>query len=196
MKNMFKLFAGLMIASFLFVACDKNNEPEKKVEVKKNFFKIGETEHDITGGVLVAYGKDDNSDSEYQYEGNNVELHLYSGDIKIEVTKEETNVNGTKGLYLFANLFSKDNTLSDGAYTFKSDSPYSIGNFDYAEYAFEEITNEDEKYVSIEDAIAFTVKKDGEKYEVTIAGVDEKGNTIAGYFKGEMTYYDYNKLEN
>lgn len=184
MKNIMKLLIGVLVISTVLISCKKDDD-EKEA---KNFLKIGDTEYDLSAGILENYGA---SDIDGWYRGYNTDLTLYSKGLTIQLEDNDFDLLG-KGHGIFFEMFSTDgNVLDNTEYTFTSVDPCPIGTFDDGAYIINyNSETEDNEYEGeiVSGKVAVSVKE-GE-YKITINCIGKSGIKITGFYKGTLRYFD------
>ncbi|MFW5793493.1 MAG: hypothetical protein ACOCWC_04345 [Bacteroidota bacterium] len=181
---MIRLLSGVLIVSILFVGCDKDDDNTNK----KNYLKIGDKEYDLSAGILLNYGLDDDNSWYYGY---NNDLLLYSPGLSLIEEDDDWDLTGKGHLVYFEMFSNSGNSLNNGDYTFSSTEPHPIGTFDVGEYIINyDPENDDyEEEVDIQDG-KVSVSKSENEYSITINCTDENGIKITGFYKGTLHYFD------
>jgi hypothetical protein len=184
MRNLLKLFIGLAIISVFAVSCTKD-------DVKKNIFKVGNTEYGLNSGHLLNYGVSGN--------GYNLDLRLYSEGLNLQEEGDGymAAVGAGKLVYLWLTT-STANSLDAGVYNYSS-TPGIVGTFrsGYYNLSYNHVLDADDWNSANTVDIAtgsITVSKNSGEYEITIDCTDENGNVITGYYKGAIPIYDDNTI--
>jgi hypothetical protein len=176
------LFMALMV---VFSACsddDDNNNP-----AQNNILNIGDNEYELKAGSIEDYGL---------YSNN-----LYNFDIVL-ATSNVTIVDGEiipqdqilSGIYfeLFTNA---ENDLSTGTYNLVDFQNIANQTFEICDiYENVDVTLEEENG-SLSELVSgtFSVLSNGPEYEFEFSGVDNLGQNITGYYKGNLVYLDVNE---
>lgn len=187
MKNMMKLLIGVLVVSTVLISCKKDDDNEKET---KNFLKIGETEYDLSAGILENYGTGDKG----WYNGYNTDLTLYSKGLSMELDGNDYGMVGKGHLIYFEMFSTAGNVLDNKEYTFTSADVCPIGTFDEADYVinFDYENFVFESYADIENG-KVTVSVKGSEYSITINCTDKKGKKVTGFYKGTLRYFDMTK---
>ncbi len=173
----------ILILGIFIVGCKKDNDNEKPND---NYFRAGNTKYKLVFGSLENYGPDYIG----QYEGYNLDLNLVSEGITFsEDAAGDLEISGTGHIIYFELFTSNSSFLDDGDYSYDETLPFSIGTFDYGDYAVNWDETHDE-WIEI-NAGKVTVSKEGNIYEITIDCTDENGLDITGYYKGPLSFYNY-----
>ena len=191
MKHLFNLFTVIFLLSVTIVGCDEDDE-----NTDKNFFKVGDTEYELVSGALENYGQDEGEDQDLVYDGYNIDLTLCSKGVNI-TTDEEGDMHCTgEGQILYFEIFTTSgNALDNGEYIFDGTSPFPTGTFDVGLYLTDwDEDNEDHDWIEFTTGILM-VSKNGDEYEITISGTDDNTNIITGYYKGTLSYFNYDSDE-
>jgi hypothetical protein len=167
---------------FIWSACKDKEEvyPHNAVTYKG-------TEHELSNGLLIDYGKF------LPNEGNYYELFLSSTGVRIhEVDGTIDSLSGT-GTAIFFQLFSNsENELKEGEYTFDySYGPYKASTFFYSYAVFDEIFSEprfEKIYEAVEGKVS--IKRKDKEYLITFDCEEKGGEHITGFFKGPLKLYD------
>jgi hypothetical protein len=194
MKNMIKFLTGIFLVGSLLISCSKDNDASKR-----NYLKIGETEYILSKGTCENYGqmKDD-----HKYDGYNLDLALFSSDFTISTESNgNMNVSGLGQIIYFEMYSSKDNEFDIGDYTLNLSKPLPVGTFNYGDFVtsysdennnivWVTDENDDNDWVKITSGTVSISKSDSE-YSITINCISETGESVTGFFKGELQYFDY-----
>jgi hypothetical protein len=182
MKNLIKIFTGILVLSLILVSCKK----DKDKETVTNYFKVGGTKYEVSFGTLENYGTDPG-----YYEGYNLDLYLHSTGIDVDVNGDRT---GT-GKSLYFEMYSTNSaSLASGEYAYDlvSDIPPTF-TFDISRYSTNWTeTNENWVYLLLGTV---TVTKSGSNYTIDLTGgIDYPGgNQVTAHFSGPLEYFDYSK---
>lgn len=194
MRKLFNPMAGVFLMALCLFGCgnDDNSDGLAGDEnlTMKNHFKVGNTEYELSDGLLRNYGQ-----SEDWHEGYNLDLILVSKDLKISTDEEGyEEINGTGDAIYFELFTSEGLHLDNGDYVNGTSEFFPIGTYDYASYYIGIDTdeeNEDYDYSDIRiNSGKVTVKRTGQEYELTIDCTDENGTKVTGYYKGNLHYFD------
>jgi hypothetical protein len=185
MKKLLPLSSYLLVISILFVACDK-----KKNETNpKNYFRLDEKNYELAFGILENYGK---------YYGDtavNIDLSLFSPEIKIdEKVVPLDSITGT-GAALYFEAFSTDSTgLVSGDYTYDATESGYPWTFDYSVVIHDyNIETEMGPYLNITSG-KINVTRNGDNYKITFNCFTADGKNVTGTFEGKLDMYDYTIL--
>lgn len=185
MKKTIKLL--LIVLGTLLFSCDKNDDDQSE---PNNYLKIGDTEYDLSAGVLENYGADENGDD---FAGYNTDLTLYSSGLSLQQDGDGDWELSGKGHGIYFEMFSTIGTALDSHnYSYTEAEPSPIGTFDDGEY----VTNYDTEVEGggtdgeiISGKV--DVKKDGSTYSITIDCTGSNGEKITGFYKGTLFYVDW-----
>lgn len=163
------------------VSCKKDKDKDGVA----NYFKVGETQYEVSFGTLENYGTDAES-----YYGYNLDLTLISSGIDVDEYGDWTGTGKT----LYFEIYSTSGTyLPGGEYTFDNTSDiYPTFTFDYANYCINwtELTH---TWVNLEEG-TLTVTRDGSNYTIDLTGgVDQYSNAVTAHYSGTLEYLDYSK---
>ena len=173
--------------STLLIGCDKDDDDKTGT---KNYLKIGDTEYDLSAGILENYGTDDDNSWHYGY---NTDLTLYSAGLSLQIDEDDDYDVTGKGHGIYFEMFSNSgNSLNNGDYIFSSTEPYPIGTFAGGGYVIN-YDSENDDYEGEGDIVSgkVSVSKSGSEYSITINCTDENGAKITGFYKGTLRYFDY-----
>lgn len=188
MEKLVKLFMGLFLASSLLMSCNKDDEDNDVSP--KNHLKIGETEYVLSKGTCENYGQME--DDAWQYDGYNLDLTLFSSDFTISTDSYgKLDASGSGQLIYFEMFSSKRNEFDSRDYTFSSSEPYSVGTFDYSNFSINYSVNNDDAELTEITSGKVTISKSGSEYSITINCISENGESVTGFFKGSLQYFDY-----
>ena len=114
MKNIIKLVTGVLLVSTLLISCNKDDDNKTGT---KNYLKIGDTEYDLSAGILENYGID--NDNSWYY-GYNTNITLYSEGLSLQKDEEgDWDLIG-KGHGISFEMFSTaGNSLDNEDYVFQ-----------------------------------------------------------------------------
>lgn len=189
MKKLIKLFSALFLVSAFFISCDKENDDNGVAQ--KNYLKVGEKEYVLSQGLIVNHGQAI-SDEYWQHEGYNYVLSLVSSDIAISIDSYgEIEALGSGQIILFELFSSKNNELDSRLYHFSSTQPYPVGTFDYAGFSLNWTGENDESYWFEITSGKVTVDKSEKDYSITIDCKSKNGESVTGFFKGSLPFFDY-----
>lgn len=172
----FSIITVLLLLCLTILSCRNDDETQK------NFLKIGSTEYKITDGLLENYGTSTN------YQGNNVDLTLFTEGTTLAVNGGTVSVTGNGMAIYFESFTTAKTYLDNGDFVYTTTSPYPVKSFDYASYA--DIANGTPGSWKPITAGKFNVNRNGDTYEITINTTDNSGNAITGYYKGSLKYSD------
>ncbi len=183
-----KLLTGVLLAATLLLGCKKDDDNNSKT---KNYFKVGDTEYDLSAGILENYGTDDNNSWHY---GFNTDLTLYSEGLTLQAEDDDWELVG-EGHGIYFELFSTTgNALDTEDYVFTLTEPCPIGTFDDGgctiNYDSEQEENSDEEDFDFAGGTV-SVSKSGNEYTITIDCTSENGKRITGFYKGTLRYFDW-----
>jgi hypothetical protein len=181
MKNLMKIFTGILVLSSIIVSCKK----DKDKDTVTNYFKVGGTKYEVSFGTLENYGTDPG-----YYEGYNLDLYLITSGIDVDANGDWT---GT-GKALYFEMYSTNSAyLTSGEYTYDyiSDVPPTF-TFDESRYSTNWTeTNENWVYLLLGTV---TVTRSGSTYTIDLTGgVDQNANAVTAHFSGPLEYFDYSK---
>lgn len=174
----------LVAFPLLFTSCggDDDSSDDGSGTITQNEFTYEGTNYDISTAIVENFG---------MY-GNNYNFDLSLTDAVITNENGEPTTSETSFTGVYFEMFSEnENTLLPGTYTYISEleEDWSAAfSFDYAEIIFIN-SIDDENYIEILDGTV-TIAEDN-TFEVSFTGVDEDGNTISGYYKGDTMNFDY-----
>ena len=184
----FCLLLTTILISFGCTEGEDSNEFVETIETDEtietslnNFVNIGSTKFKIPDGILLNCGEDDGEYEDWQYEGYNYCIMLYSDQIERGEYIHELPFL-VIGFDLFS--FSSDGLDSD-TYIISSTSPFTVGTFTDGDYRIDE--NDETSYTDIISG-KIIVERNDNIYEITIDCTDENGLEITGYYKGELRY--------
>jgi len=178
MKNVLKLFVAFIAIGLLTFGC-------KKDTVKKNFLKIGDTEYELTAGILENYGT---------YGGNgayNIDFTVWTNGITL--ASNGYSLNGSGQMMYCEMLSSNGTSLVNGEYTLNNSSTTPI-SFYSGEYTAN-YNNGSGDWTNFSTG-TITVNQSGDTYEIDINCSTSTGVKVTGYYKGSLTYKDYSKKKN
>ena len=181
MKNSISILTSMLLISLILVSCENEDN-----EDKKNYLRIGETEYNLSSGLLDDNGPYRDVMEDFQYDGYNLDLKLVSSGITIST---DEGLSGTGLMIAFEMFSSEEGKLSEGTYVYEDTKPYSTGTYDWAVYLtnwpLEESSNDE--WVNITGKVA--IERNGSEYEIDIDCTDKNGKSIKGYYKGNLHYY-------
>ena len=188
MKNIMKLLIGALVVSTVLISCKKDKDKETK-----NFLKIGETEYDLSAGLLTNYGKANNGDLHLGY---NTDLTLYSKGLLLQTGEDDWDLIG-KGHAIYFQMFSSaGNVLDNMKYTYSSAIPSPIGTFDGGQYIINYVSEtEDTDFADIMLSGEVNVSINGSEYTISINCTGKNGKKITGFYKGTLRYFDRSRGE-
>jgi hypothetical protein len=186
MKNTIKLLTGVLLAVILFVSCQKD-EVEKNET--KNYFKVGDTEYNLSDGLLENSGVDGNNN---WYDGYLTRLTLISDGLSWQILDGDyKNLLGQGDIIDFLMFSTTGNTLDNKDYLFSSAEPHSVGTFGDGAYIINYVFDP----MNFDEADRFksgtvSVSRRDNEYNITIDGLSTNGKTITGFYKGKLRYAD------
>jgi hypothetical protein len=178
MKNLLKIFPGILILCLMLVSCKKD-----KNEIT-SYFKINDITYELSRGTLENYGTDD------WYDGYNFDLTLISDGINGDNYYDWTG----SGKAIYFEMFSSSYTnLSDGEYEYDdvSDIPPTF-TFDYSDFSTNWIdTATIHTWIPLVSGVV-SIVRDGDTYSITLTGgEDVYGSTVTAKYTGTLKYLDY-----
>jgi len=188
MKTSIKLLIGLLLAGSLLASCESDDENNES----NNFLKVGDTEYDLSAGLLENYGMDEDS----TYLGYNTDLTLISEGFSIEVDEDGNwEMSGSGDAVYFEMFSSNGTTLDDHDYTFATTG--AIGTFSYGLYALGLDVENDGDYEDFQFITSGTVSvsTSGSEYTIEIDCYNEEGVKVTGYYKGTLQLFDWTTVE-
>jgi len=190
MKSLTGMFASVFFVSAMCLSCSKDDDKNSSA---KNYFKVKDKSYSISAGSLENYGMDTDTTDDWEYEGYNVDLALFSTGLRLETSeKGYLNVYGTGQVLYFEILTTAGHTLDEISYSFDaSDGTFKPGTFDIASYSLAWDDEKDNNYWTEIVSGTLEVSKEGNTYELKVDCVDESGFEVTGYFKGPLQYFDY-----
>jgi hypothetical protein len=175
MKHLLKTCLASFILCALIIGCDEDDDRSSN----KNSLKVGGSEHALSGGILSRLDQYQDNDGSYY----GFRLYLFSKSITPDVySKWEIGFDGT-GQILEMDIAVLSESLENGQYSFDSTFPYQRPSF-RGEYSLDNETQ------TIFSSGTLTVSKNGDEYEFTLNGTDKNGDTVTGYYKGNLSYYE------
>ena len=183
MKKFTNLVLGLFLVSSLFMGCQKDDNSAN------NYLMVGNTKYAMAQGTIENNGLMQ-GDSR-KYDGYNLDLTLYSGGFTLSTDDNgELNVSGT-GHMIYLEIYTSSAEEYDNLeYTYSDSYPAPVGTFDYGDYVLNYSPGSiDYKWIEITSG-SVTISKSGSIYTIIIDCIDEEGNSVSGYFKGALQYFD------
>ena len=177
MKNFLKAFTGILVLSLLLISCKKDKD-----KGPTNYFKVGDTTYEVTGGVMENYGTED------WYDGYNIDLTLITSGIDVDEYGDWTG----SGKAIYFEVFSTSSSyLPSGEYVFDDTSnPYPTFSFDHADYCIN-WTESTHTWIDI-TAGTLTITRSGSNYTIDLTGgIDESSNAVTAHYSGTLEYNDY-----
>jgi hypothetical protein len=193
MRKLFNPIAGVFLLGLFLGGCGNDDGTEGLAGDenlnKKNHFKVGNTEYELSDGSLENYGEDVYGE---WHEGYNLDLLLVSKNLKITQREDGgMDVTGSGNAIYFEFFTSEGSSLDNGDYEHGAADFFPVGTYDYASYYIDVDTGEEEDNDVRISTGKITVKRDGQEYELTIDCKDEDGKAVTGYYKGTLQYFDY-----
>lgn len=186
MKNNMKLLTVALLASTLFISCNKKDDDSGT----NNYLIIDSKEYGLSAGFLGNYGTDNENSLHYGY---NTDLLLYSEGLSIQLKENDEWYLVGNGHGIYFEMFSATgNYLDNEDYVFNSTEPHPIGTFDYGHYVINYDT--ENGYSGDEDDVVsgkVSVYKNGSEYNITIDCASTNGKKITGFYKGTLRYFDW-----
>ncbi|MCX6328409.1 MAG: hypothetical protein NTZ85_02685 [Bacteroidia bacterium] len=182
MKNLMRIFTGILVLSLILVSCKKDKDKEDTV---KNYFIVDGTKYEVSFGTLENYGTDPG-----YYEGYNLDLYLITSGIDVDVDGDWT---GT-GKALYFEMYSTNAAyLTSGEYTYDlvSDIPPTF-TFDFSDYCLNWTTGSNTWVYLVSGTV--TVAKSGSTYTIDLTGgINQNAKTVTAHFSGPLQYIDSSK---
>ncbi len=171
----------------ILFSCD--NKDDEEGIAQKNHFKIGEIEYELSKGTCENYGQME--DLEWRYVGYNLDLILFSSGFAIKKDSDgEMTFSGSGHMIYFEMFSSKATEFDSRDYSFSTSEPHPIGTFDYGDFSLSYTEYNDENWVEIKSG-KVSISKTGAEYSISINCISENGETVTGFFKGPLQYFDY-----
>lgn len=184
MKKLFHFGKAALFISLFIVSC---NDDDLKNPAKTNHLKVGDAVYELSSGLLDNYGPGED------YEGVNLDLLLFSKNLRVSTDNDgEERLIGSGDAVYFEMFTSNSASLDNADYIYhETPLPFPIHTFSYGFYAigWESDENDAEDLVEINSG-RLTVEKNGDEYEIFITGKDANGGEVTGYYKGRLQYYD------
>ncbi len=180
MKKCKALLLALFIIPFIFAACSKDKD-----EDKKNHFKYDGKTYEMTSGVILDWGQS-------WGEGYMFDLFLFSEGIQYN---DIWDITGT-GHGIFFEFFSpNENELAAGTYNYDAEDSGDPLTFHYADFVIDwDIENETGTEIDIVGG-SVKVEKSGSTYTITIDAVAKGGKPVTGYYKGTIPVEDMTDID-
>jgi len=180
------LIPVVVLVLCIFASCGKGDDDESTMP--DNYFIVNGKTYELKMGYLQNYG----TDPEF-YEGYNLDLTLVSDGFTVDLANFD--FTGTGDALYFEMFSSSADMLPAGDYTFDSSELPPVGAFDYGECLlnFNASTGESTSSSEITGG-KVSVSKNGSIYEITINCTTASGKTITGYFKGALTFMDFDSV--
>jgi hypothetical protein len=178
MKNLMKIFTGILVLSLILVSCKKDKD-----KGPTNYFKVGGTTYELSTGILENYGTDPG-----YYEGYNLDLTLITDGISVSAG----DVWSGSGKAIYFEIFSTSSAyLPSGTYDYdNTTSPSLTFSFDLSLYVLDLDFPDAGTPVQIISGTV-TVVKDGSTYDITLSdGENNSGDAITAHYKGTLKYFD------
>jgi hypothetical protein len=176
MKNLIKIFTGILVLSLALTGCKKDKD---KVS---NYLKVNGTTYALVEGVL------ENDGTSESWEGYNLYLTLLSDGFTVDENDDWT---GSGKAILFELFSTSATSLPSGNYDYDDvTSPSPTFSFDGGFYVLNLVIPSGGTMVDLVSG-TLTVVKDGSSYDITLKNCeDEDGNTITAHFAGTLQYFD------
>jgi hypothetical protein len=184
MKANFSIFAVIILLGFCLAGCKKDSI-EAEPEPAANYLKVGETDYDISKGIIEDFGL--YNGSFYRFI-----LKLVSQNITIqEINGSPDSVSGI-GNVIYISLISKiPGKLSLGDYLYDQLSGVSQTFYFFSYTVNWDTSLPPDHYVRLKSGTVKVIQNN-EEYKLSFSGIDWDNNVISGYFKGKLTYYKFN----
>ncbi|MCL3779616.1 hypothetical protein EMN47_04345 [Prolixibacteraceae bacterium JC049] len=179
-------WSSVVVICMLLLGCSDSDDVK---EVKRNYFKIGETEYEIEAGILEKFVKED------YYDGYNIDLTFISNGLEIVTDEKKGSELIGRGKAIYFEMYSEqENMLTPGKYNKVKDvrfSEYTIST------AISLVYDSAKDGIEQEDSIGtgvVSVSYDKGKYVIIIDCENVDGKKVTGYFEGELDLFDWSKV--
>lgn len=185
------MFALSLIGTLLF-SCNDDDDVNADSN-STNYFKVADTEFELNAGYMSYWG----AVTEGSY-GFMIDL-ISDGFTVIDTSSYDTSSNyaitSGEGDLLEFYLYSSSGELEEGNYKYSDNDDNDAGTYDFAicntNYNFEEETYDRQEYIK---SGTISVIKDKSEYIFNYNCVTTEGDSLTGYYKGELYYSDYSNL--
>jgi len=179
-KNI-RVFAILFIfTAVAFFGCNKKDDSTPD----KGYFSLGSKTYPLLTGFLVNNGHSGTT-SAYYYD-----LSLLTRDFYLYVSNDAIDSIRGHGQMLHLNVYASDSlSLNPGVYTYDTAQLGNAGTFTNGTVFFN-FYPVSLRYDSIRQITSgqITVLKNGNDYQLTFEGKDEKGQDWSGYYEGTLYF--------
>jgi hypothetical protein len=174
------MYLGILAFSIMLLCsgCKKDN----KDNGPENYFKYNGKTYSLADGFLEYYGL-------WSGTGYNFDVNLYSSGI----TYDGEDFQGTGNAVYLEMYSSSSASLASGTYTYDESSSEDPLTFDEGMFGMKINMSDGSGTVTAVGSGTVKVSKSGEAYEFTFSCKNSNNQTISGYFKGTLDYYDYSE---
>ncbi len=182
MKKSFKLIALVCLSVLMVTSCGKDKEEEKNEEnptatVTSEMTYSGTT-YALKSGFFFNYGKDDDPNDGFDYDGTNFDFVAFTDGVNADVQNDSISGNG---FYLYMELFSTGEiTPAQGVY--QLNQTFAVNTFDQASITV--VTNGEDGVEITFVSGSITIEKSASNYKVTGTLTNANGNKLEIKYSG------------
>lgn len=158
-------------------------------DASQGSFTVEDSVYGVNQGLIY------DASTKFTDDANFFTIYLLSDGFTMTSGSSYTEFSGT-GNYFEIQLYSDtiSDNIEEGAYTY--DTSHDVGTFISGDYIlnYDKELDTYDKSASVSNG-AISIEKDGYQYIINIICQDEDGNSITGYYKGDLDYSDISNLE-